>query len=62
LATPILPGRRHFLVDAHALSTVTGRWIQAKLEPQRNRIHVHPGDGETEDCVLVGIFAAHLQT
>lgn len=34
----------------------------SKLEPHRNRIHVHPGDEGTEGCVLIGIFVDHLQT
>lgn len=33
-----------------------------KLEPHRNRIHFHPGDGRTGDCVLIGIFVDHLDT
>lgn len=34
----------------------------SKLEPHRNRIHFHPGNQGTEDCVLVGIFVEHLPT
>jgi hypothetical protein len=34
----------------------------SKIEPHRNRIHVHPGDEETDDCVLIGIFVDHLPT
>lgn len=34
----------------------------SKLEPHRNRIHVHRGDEHTNDCVLIGIFVDHLAT
>lgn len=34
----------------------------SKLEPHRNRIHFHPGDGGTDGCVLIGIFVDHLPT
>lgn len=34
----------------------------SKLEPHRNRIHVHPGDANTDGCVLIGIFVDHLPT
>lgn len=34
----------------------------SKLEPHRNRIHLHPGNDGTGGRVLVGIFADHLPT
>lgn len=34
----------------------------SKLEPHRNRIHLHPGDEGTDHCVLVGLFVDHLPT
>ncbi|MFV8163733.1 hypothetical protein ACNQVK_16860 [Mycobacterium sp. 134] len=32
----------------------------SKIEPHRNRIHVHPGDSSTGEKVLIGIFVDHL--
>lgn len=34
----------------------------SKIEPHRNRIHFHPGDAASGDCVVIGIFAEHLNT
>lgn len=34
----------------------------SKIEPQRNRIHLHPGDANSGECVLIGIFVEHLTT
>lgn len=34
----------------------------SKLERHRNRIHFHPGDSGTDDCVLIAMFVRHLQT
>jgi hypothetical protein len=34
----------------------------SKIEPHRNRIHLHPGDELSEECVVVGCFVDHLPT
>jgi hypothetical protein len=34
----------------------------SKLEPHRNRIHLHPGDAASDDCVVIGMFVDHLST
>lgn len=34
----------------------------SKIEPHRNRIHLHPGDDISEHCVVIGIFVEHLPT
>ncbi|HVE45338.1 MAG TPA: hypothetical protein VNA57_01135 [Acidimicrobiales bacterium] len=34
----------------------------SKIEPHRNRIHLHPGDDLSDHCVVVGIFVKHLST
>lgn len=34
----------------------------SKIEPHRNRIHLHPGDDLSEHCVVIGIFVEHLPT
>ena len=34
----------------------------SKIEAHRNRVHIHPGDDDSEGCVVIGIFVAHLPT
>lgn len=34
----------------------------SKIEPHRNRIHLHPGDDLSDNCVVVGLFVDHLTT
>lgn len=34
----------------------------SKIEQHRNRIHLHPGDDLSQNCVVVGFFVKHLST
>ena len=44
--------------------TIAGRTLfcewHGKLEPHRNRVHVHPPVRESKDKLIIGIFDEHL--
>lgn len=45
----------------HGNLTYRCEW-HTKLEPNRNRIHFHPGDAGTQGRVFIGVFVDHLPT
>lgn len=62
--SPTTRGSEHLMRERDAV--FRGRVYRcewhAKVEPHRNRIHIHPGDEASDNCVVVGMFVKHLPT